>query len=191
MDHDDLHHGTGKRRESIRCGMLRALLLGSALACGERERTAARDDAPSPANAAASVAGAPDAHTHAAPHGGVLVELGEEFAHVELVLDAASGRLTAYALDGEAEGAIPLTQREIRVVLTAIDARPDSVDVVLVGQANALSGETVERTSVFAAVVPELTGASAFAGRLVAVEAKGERFEAVPFQGAPPVRGGG
>jgi hypothetical protein len=42
-------------------------------------------------------------HEHTAPHGGSLVEFGEEFAHIELVLDSATGVLTAYVLDGEAE----------------------------------------------------------------------------------------
>ena len=35
--------------------------------------------------------------------GGTLVELGNEFAHVELVLDSNAGSLTAYVLDGEAQ----------------------------------------------------------------------------------------
>lgn len=198
--HDDVAGSRQARpRRAIHgCGVAVAIILGGAIACGggatpAADRSSPVADQPSPSTAAAAPADASDdhAHEHPAPHGGTLVELGEEFAHMELVLDPVSGRLTAFALDGEAEGAIPLTQREIRVVVTAIDARQDSVDVVLVGQANALSGETVDRTSVFAAVVPALTGASTFAGRLVLVETKGERFEAVPFQGAAPARGGG
>ena len=46
------------------------------------------------------------AHEHKPPHSGTLVEFGEEFAHLELVLDAATGTLKAYALDGEAEKAV-------------------------------------------------------------------------------------
>ena len=42
-------------------------------------------------------------HEHHAPHHGALEVLGDEFAHVELVLDEKTGRLTAYVLDGEAE----------------------------------------------------------------------------------------
>ena len=45
-------------------------------------------------------------HEHVAPHGGALVELGEELAHLELVHDPTTGTLTAYVLDGEAEQAV-------------------------------------------------------------------------------------
>ena len=58
------------------------------------------------------------AHEHHAPHGGSLQVFGKEFAHLELVLDAATGRLTAYALDGEAEGPVRLKQRLIRLRVT-------------------------------------------------------------------------
>ena len=39
------------------------------------------------------------------PHGGVLLEVGEEVAHVEMVHDAKAGKLTLYILDGKAEKA--------------------------------------------------------------------------------------
>jgi hypothetical protein len=42
---------------------------------------------------------APAAHEHpAAPHGGEIVELGDEVAHLEIVHDATAGSLTIYAL---------------------------------------------------------------------------------------------
>ena len=44
----------------------------------------------------------PHAHHHEAPHGGCLVVMGNEFAHLELVLDEDSGLLQAYVLDGMA-----------------------------------------------------------------------------------------
>ena len=47
-------------------------------------------------------------HEHTAPHGGALVGLGKEFAHVELVLEKATGKLTGYVLDGEAEKPVRL-----------------------------------------------------------------------------------
>ena len=45
-------------------------------------------------------------HEHTAPHGGTLVVFGNEFAHIELVLDQTTGKLTAYVLDGEAEKSV-------------------------------------------------------------------------------------
>ena len=60
------------------------------------------------------------AHEHHAPHKGTLVELGEEFSHLEIVLDPASGKITAYALDGEAEKAVRLKQAEIVLKITGV-----------------------------------------------------------------------
>ena len=47
-------------------------------------------------------------HEHTAPHGGTLVALGEEFGHLELLLNKETGELTAYVLDGEAEKPVRL-----------------------------------------------------------------------------------
>lgn len=52
----------------------------------------------------APVKAAEDAHAHpAAPHGGELLELGEEEAHVELVHDAKAGAVTVYVLGKDAK----------------------------------------------------------------------------------------
>ncbi|MCE9581545.1 MAG: hypothetical protein K8T20_03410 [Planctomycetes bacterium] len=40
---------------------------------------------------------------HKAPHGGVLLEVGAEVAHLELVHDPKEGKATIYILDGKAE----------------------------------------------------------------------------------------
>ena len=68
---------------AVRVAMVIALLWSAACA-----REAPPADASAPAAATA--------HQHHAPHGGILVELGEEFAQVELVLDPVAGSLTAY-----------------------------------------------------------------------------------------------
>ena len=44
-----------------------------------------------------------------APHGGVLLEVGAEAAHVEMVHDAKAGKLTLYILDDKAEKAEPIS----------------------------------------------------------------------------------
>jgi hypothetical protein len=56
-------------------------------------------------------------HEHHAPHDGTLVELGEEFAHLELVLNAQTGTLTVYVLDGEAEQSVRIAQPEIELTV--------------------------------------------------------------------------
>src|SRR5882757_2198315 len=57
----------------------------------------------SPESAAAAK---PAKHEHHPPHGGTPVVLGDEVYHVELVLDAAAGKLQAFVLDGEMENFI-------------------------------------------------------------------------------------
>ncbi len=45
---------------------------------------------------------------HKAPHGGVLLEVGAEVAHLELVHDAKEGKVTIFVLDGKAEKAVAI-----------------------------------------------------------------------------------
>lgn len=146
------------------------------MACGSGSETT-QDTAAAPSATVASDEG----HEHEAPHGGTLVELGEEFAHLELVVDTATGRLTAYSLDGEAEGSVALTQGSLALALVVAPAT-DTVRVTLAGVANTLSGETASSTSVFAADVPQLKGVTAFTGVLSRIETKGQQFENVPVQ---------
>jgi len=42
-------------------------------------------------------------HEHKAPHGGALLEVGEDVAHVELVHDEKAGKVTLYILDKHAK----------------------------------------------------------------------------------------
>jgi hypothetical protein len=47
-------------------------------------------------------------HDHKAPHGGVLLETGDEAAHLEIVHDAKAGKLTIYVLDSDPEKALAI-----------------------------------------------------------------------------------
>jgi len=119
-------------------------------------------------------------HHHAAPHGGTLVEFGEEFAHLELVLDAKTGTLTAYTLDGEAERAVRVNQPAINMAVTLPDIlAPIAVDLQPVE--NSLTGEKAGDTSQFRAVVPQLIGRSAFKGTVGALTIRGQAFTRVHF----------
>jgi hypothetical protein len=58
-----------------------------------------------------------------APHGGVLVPLGQETvgqveAQLEFVLDPQTGTLTAYVLDSAASKPLPIKQRDLQVAVT-------------------------------------------------------------------------
>jgi len=46
---------------------------------------------------------------HKAPHGGALLEVGEHLAHIELVRDEKSGKITLYILGKDAKTAVALT----------------------------------------------------------------------------------
>jgi hypothetical protein len=117
------------------------------------------------------------AHEHHAPHKGSLQVLGEEFSHYELVLDPATGTLDVYVLDGEAEKAVRVKQKQLVFKLKARGAKGPAVKVVAKALANELTGETVGDTSQFEAVVPALKGAQAFDGSLVLGQVKGRTFK--------------
>jgi len=57
-------------------------------------------------------------HAEKGPHGGALVAIGQDDAHLEIVLDAETGTLTAYVLDGEAEKAISIKQKNLQLAIT-------------------------------------------------------------------------
>lgn len=123
--------------------------------------------------APASATSAVHEHEHKAPHGGTLVEIGEEFAHLELVLDQATGQLTAYALDGEAENSVRLPQKEIELTIGSATIKLAAVD-------NPLTGETIGDTSEFRSQPGALKDQSQFTGTIKKIQIKGQSFESVP-----------
>jgi len=148
--------------------------------------TSACGEAPAPAPVATSAVVPETAdHAHEAPHGGVLVELGEEFGHVELVLDGAAGTITAYVLDGEGEQAVRLAQESITLLVkepASLSGRPFD----LAARANVLTGETVGDTSQFVLANDAFKGLAAFQGTFVHVAYKGQDFRDVPVTYAKP-----
>ena len=127
----------------------------------------------------------PTMHEHHAPHKGTLVELGEEFAHLELVLDPATGKLTGYLLDGEAENPVRTNNQMITIRVTRVTGsattRPAPFSVDLKPVANALSGETVGNTSQFEGQSADLIGVTNFDGQVAAVTARAKDFKDVDF----------
>jgi len=118
-------------------------------------------------------------HQHRAPHGGVLVELGAEFAHVELVLDPDAGSLTAYVLDGEAEESIRLKQPSLKVALE--NGSQSALQLELPARADLLTGETVGDSSEFSVTNPSLLHRTILKGRIADVTVKGQVFRDIPF----------
>jgi hypothetical protein len=115
-------------------------------------------------------------HAHRAPHGGTLVEVGEHAYNVELVRDAAAGKLTAYVLDGHAENFIRISAPAIELVaITGGERRPLTLRAV----ANSATGETVGDTSQFEGQADWLKNTAEFPGEIPAIEIRGTKFRGV------------
>lgn len=117
-------------------------------------------------------------HAHTAPHGGLLVEIGDHAYNLEFVRDAAAGKLTAYVLDGHAENFVRIPATEFEVIAVVGGERKT---LALKAVANAATGETVGSTSQFEATADWLKSAGDIPGTVSAVEIKGTRFQNVAF----------
>ena len=85
-----------------------------------------------------------DGHVHTPiidPENGVLVELGDHEANLEIGLDAETGTLSIYTLDAHATDVSKSTQESM--VVTIEPDEGDPFDLTLAQVASALSGETV------------------------------------------------
>jgi hypothetical protein len=123
--------------------------------------------------------GKPAAHVHHAPHGGALEVLGDEAAHVELVLDQTTGKLTGYVLDGEAEKPVRIAQEVLRLKISGLAGGDATVELKAVG--SVLTGEKPGDTSQFEGESDKLKGATKFGGTLETITVRGVRFDAVPI----------
>ena len=117
-------------------------------------------------------------HEHKAPHQGTLVEFGEEFAHLELVFDAPSGKLTGYVLDGEAEKPVRIEQKDM---VLRVKGKPSEFTVTLHAMGSALTGEKPGDTSEFGGESDALKGLKDFDASVVAIKVKGKDFKDVAF----------
>lgn len=123
-------------------------------------------------------------HAEKGPHQGTLVALGDEAAHIELVLDAESGKLTAYVLDGAAAEAVLLSQGEIKlaVSIAAPDAKkgdlPEPQELALL----AVNATPEGKASEFAGQSDTLKGAKEFHVVLPEITIGDEKFEPVEFK---------
>ena len=126
------------------------------------------------------------AHEHHPPHHGTLVEFGEEYAHLELVLDNVSGTLKGYALDGEAENPVRLKQKAIpiRIILDSVKGSEshERYDLNLTPVANPLTGETEDDTSEYRARSNYLKGITEFDAVILKLQIRGGEFTNIGFR---------
>lgn len=152
-------------------------------------------ESPDPASLASKTAPTRDAtkhddhdhvHHHNPPHGGALMEVGEEFAHLELVLDRHASKLTLYVLDGEVEKPVRLTASSLKMSTSAarFDQLPKEVTselraIEFKAVANPLTGEAVGNTSEFVSENPSYRYLSEIIGSIENVEIKGQKFSSI------------
>jgi hypothetical protein len=117
------------------------------------------------------------AHAHTAPHGGTLVEIGDHAYNLELLRDPASGKLTAWVLDGHAENFV-----RIKAPFLELVAMPGGkfTPLSLAAVANPATNEKVGDTSQFEAQADWLKTAGSFSG-IFTIEIKGTKFEQVSY----------
>lgn len=117
-------------------------------------------------------------HEHKAPHGGTAIVLGNETYHLELVLDAAAGKLSAYVLDGEMEKFIRIPAPAFEIVATVGDAKQT---LLFNAVADAATGEKVGDTALFEASADWLKTTKSFDAVLSRIEIRGTVFSSVAF----------
>ncbi|MEM7165793.1 MAG: hypothetical protein AAF581_10030 [Planctomycetota bacterium] len=117
-------------------------------------------------------------HHHVAPHGGTLVVLGDEFAHLEFLLEEKTGKLRMYALGAHAEKGVPLNHGELPLQIKTAAA---TLEVRLEGVASQLTGESRDNTSVFQATAAGLIGVAEFEVTIPRIKIRGTEFTGVSF----------
>jgi hypothetical protein len=123
-------------------------------------------------------AGAPAGHTHKAPHGGELVELGDHQFNLEILYDGSRGVLQAWVLDAHAENFVRVPIAGFEVEIEA-DGAKKTLEMLPV--ANPVTGELVGDTSLFEAKADFLMPAKHFDGVIKAIRVRDFDFQNVRF----------
>lgn len=147
---------------------LAGFLLCSLAACAKKDPHAGHDHS----------SGTAHSHEHKAPHGGTAVVLGKEAYHLELVRDAATGKLSAYVLDGEMENFIRVAAPALEIVATVAGAKQT---LTLAAVANPATGEKIGDTSLFEVTADWLKTTATFDATLTTLTVRGTTFAAVAF----------
>ena len=117
-------------------------------------------------------------HHHEPPHGGTAIDLGEEEAHLEFVLDAATGKLTCYVLKPHMSGFQRIMQESLELTATG-GGKAETLTLKAV--ANAATGEKAGDTSQFEVQADWLKTAKSFDAILKSVSVKGKDYTALKF----------
>jgi hypothetical protein len=118
-------------------------------------------------------------HHHSAPHGGMLMEIGQHEYNLEFVVDSAAGKLDLYVLDGHAENFVRIAMPAIEVIATA---GGKTEKLVLQPVANNATGEKAGDTSQFQAQADWLKTTPVFDGVINEINIKGSKHTFLPFR---------
>jgi hypothetical protein len=144
-----------KMKISLNLLLTAALLLGG---CAKKEAVGLHKDLP--------------------PHGGTPVVLGDDAYHIEFVLDAAGGTLSAYILDDEMEDFVR-SDMQLFMVIAKVDGAEQTL--VFKPVANPATGETVGDTALFLAQAEWLKTTKNFDAVIKSVTLDGTKFTDVKF----------
>ena len=121
-----------------------------------------------------------DGHGHKAPHGGVLVNVQDEFCHIEFVREPDSNRLQLHLMRFHPkEGPLKITMPQIEVSAVtggetkAIVFKPTELDGVTA---------TTEPTSLYVAEVDWLKAAGSFDGTVTELKIEGKTIREITFK---------
>jgi len=117
-------------------------------------------------------------HEHKPPHHGTPVVLGKEEYHVELVLDAPTGRLQAYIMDGELEAFVRVPAQSFAVA-AMLGGKEEVLTFEAIG--NNATGERVGDTALFEARADWLKTNATFDAVLRQLTVRGTTYENVAF----------
>jgi hypothetical protein len=145
------------------------------------ERTAEPRSAPEP-NEEGLIevmgAGGPHEGVHEAPHGGALIPLGRNHAHLELLVDPDDGNVQLWFLDGEAKEPIRVGGN---LLLVRFHVDGEDIPLPLFPAPDEAAGESRESTSRFAAGHQKLIGRGPMTGIIERVSVRKRIYKQVPF----------
>jgi len=125
-----------------------------------------------------------DGHGHKAPHGGVLVNVGDEFCHLEFVQEPESNRLQLHVMRFHPkEMPVKFFMEQIEV-----SAKVGDEGKVVVFKPVELNGITAtdQLTSLYMAEVDWLKNAANFNGTVRELKIEGKIFSEIAFQFTKP-----
>lgn len=110
-------------------------------------------------------------HSHDPKFGGVLVEIGDHAAHLELNVDAVQKKLLLYVWDGEVEKAVRIVQPSVLITIDGGDP------LALAAVENENTGEKPGNSSTFACPIDQLAGKTSFNATIQSISIQGQTFK--------------